>query len=162
MKTKISIWIFFNCSKSFFNCFPYQNGKTIFLQMRTFPFIFIRLHIFYSSSHFIHYSSTPMQGFSVWFPLFPPWFPAFLSQHFQIPTLIPRILIIPTLIPRIPTLIPRITIITTMISGIPTMFHRIPIIPPIPFLESPFWLLQIAFRGCSRNRAGNCSFYRTF
>ena len=113
-----------------------------------------------------------MQGFSVWFPLFPPGFPAFPSLHFHIPTmipciliilaLIPRILIIPTLIPRIPILIPRIPIIPTLISGIPTMFHRIPIIPPIPFAESPFWLLQIAFRWRSRNRAGNCSFCRTF
>ena len=41
------------------------------------------------------------------------------------------------LIPRIPTLIPRIPII-------PTLIPCIPIIPLIPFLDSPFRLLQIA------------------
>ena len=56
-----------------------------------------------------------------------------------IPTPIP---IIPTLIPRIPTLIP---IIPTQIPRIPTLIPHIPIIPLIPFPDSPFRLLQIAY-----------------
>ena len=55
----------------------------------------------------------------------------------KIPTLIPRIPhipSIPTLISRIPTLIPHVH---TLISGIP-------IISLIPFLVSPFQLLQVA------------------
>ena len=160
MKTKISIWI------SFFNCFPYQSGKTILLQMRTFPFTFIPLYIFYSSipllckdsqsgslySHLDSPHSHPcISTFPPWFPAFSsssPWFPAFSSFPPWFLAFLSWFLVFP--------------IITTLISGIPTMFHRIPIIPPIPFAESPFWLLQIAFRWRSRNGAGNCSFYGTF
>ena len=49
-----------------------------------------------------------------------------------IPTLIPHA---PTLIPRVPNLIPRV----------PNLIPCIPIIPLIPFSDSPFQLLQIAY-----------------
>ena len=55
--------------------------------------------------------------------------------------LIPHILHIPTHIPHTPTLIPCIP---NMIPHIPTLIPCIPIIPLIPFLNYPFWLLQIA------------------
>ena len=54
---------------------------------------------------------------------------------------IPRISNISTPIPRIPTLIPHIP---TLIPHVPTLILRVPIIPPIPFPDSPFRLLQIA------------------
>ena len=54
---------------------------------------------------------------------------------------IPHIPHIPTHIPYIPTLIPCIP---NMIPHIPTLIPCIPIIPLIPFLNYPFWLLQIA------------------
>ena len=99
-------------------------------------------------------------------PAFPPWLPVFPSDshhpypdsshshldshhshpYSRIPTLIPTIL---TLISRIPTLIPRIPnlvlIIPTLIPRIPTLISYITIIPFIPFPDSPFQLLQIAF-----------------
>ena len=63
-----------------------------------------------------------------------------------IPTLIPHILIVHTLITRIAFLIPRIPIIPTLIPVIPTLISRIPIITLILFLDSPFQLLQIAYK----------------
>ena len=60
-----------------------------------------------------------------------------------IPTTIPHIL---TMIPRIPTLIPPIPIIPTLIPHISTLIPHISIIPLIPFIDSPFRLLQIAFK----------------
>ena len=87
-------------------------------------YIFINVHIFfyfYSSPHFLFIISTPMRKFSTWFPLFPPPIPRILIPIPCIPTLIPCISIIPTLIPSIPN------------------------IPLIPFPNSSFWILQIAF-----------------
>ena len=56
---------------------------------------------------------------------------------------IPRIL---TLIPRIPILIPRVS----------TIFPHVPITPLIPFPDSPFRLLQIAFNKDSTTEIENC------
>ena len=68
-------------------------------------------------------------------------------------TLIPRIptLIscVPTLIPSVPTLIPcvltMIHCVPTLIPRIPTLIPCVPIISLIPFHDSPFRLLQIAY-----------------
>ena len=43
----------------FFNSFSAQSVKTIFLKLRTFPFIFIPLHIFYSASLLLYEYSLP-------------------------------------------------------------------------------------------------------
>ena len=70
-----------------------------------------------------------------------------------VPTLIPRVpTLIPhtsTLIPCVPTLIPRIpTLIShvpTLIPSVPTLIPCLPIISFIPFPDSPFRLLQVAY-----------------
>ena len=65
-----------------------------------------------------------------------------------IPTLITHIptpiICIPTLVPCIPTSISCIPTLISPIPIIPTLIYCILIIPLIPFLDFPFWLLQIA------------------
>ena len=82
LKIKISIWI------SFINYLSYQSVKTIFLWVRTFSFIFIPLHIFYSPFPLLYEDSHPDSPHShsdsphsYHFPHFIPWFPipAFLQ-----------------------------------------------------------------------------------
>ena len=57
------------------------------------------------------------------------------SPYFNLNSHIPRNPNIPTPVLRIPTLIPRV----------PTLISCVPIIPLIPFSDSPFQLLQIAW-----------------
>ena len=79
-----------------------------------------------------------------------PWVPTLIPR---VPTLIPHtstlipcvptlILSVPTLIPRIPTLISHVP---TLIPSIPTLIPCLPIISFIPFPDSPFRLLQVAY-----------------
>ena len=66
-------------------------------------------------------------------PITIPFIPTLIAH---IPTLIPRI----SRIPKISTLIPRVP---TVIPCVPTLIPSVPIIPLVPFLDSPFRLLQI-------------------
>ena len=63
-----------------FVCFSEQSVKTIFLKLRTFPFIFIPLHIFYSAFLLLYEYSLPdspnpppsQKKKKIFFPEFPP------------------------------------------------------------------------------------------
>ena len=133
--------------------------------MRTFSFIFNPLHNFYLSfpllykdyhpdfhhcySQFSHSQhSHPISHV----PTLIPRIPIIPTPISCIPTLIAPIPIIPILIPCIPTLIPRIPIIPTLILHIPILIPPISIILLIPFPDSPL-------HGFYKQIAKCCSFW---